>query len=229
MRDDRQNLGDELVDSKAWENRDEQFRKSYYVTKDEHGKPIARAHPFSGGERNRFFANTENGFVDLTPLSGTDSPGDSRSFAYLDFDGDGDHDLALTNANSPGFELWKTEVAKPGNFLAISLEGGARPDDTEGWTNRSAIGAFVTVTTPSGLCLVRELHCGEGFGSQNSKTLIFGLAKDTEGTSVEVRWPSGRTTEIAGPLAAGHLLQISERDGQSTATQAGPYPILPRR
>jgi len=212
VRNDRQNLGDDLVDSEAWNQRNEQFARSYYVVTDEEtGKPVARVHPFSAGERNRFFANVAGQYVDLTPLSGLDSKADSRSFVYLDFDRDGDHDIALANANSPSLELWRTQVAEPGNFVAVSLEGGAMPDDAKGWSNRSAVGALVTVTTPSGLRLVKELHCGEGFGSQNSRTLIFGLGKDVNAESVQVVWPSGRRSEWPEPLTAGQHLHFHER------------------
>ena len=54
------------------------------------GGPAWRSNSFSGNERNRFLLSTASGFVDRSLVSGVDCREDARSFATLDYDGDGD-------------------------------------------------------------------------------------------------------------------------------------------
>ena len=56
---------------------------------------------------------------------------------------------------------------------------------------------------------VRQL--GEGYAAQNSAVLIIGLGGAETADSVRVSWPSGKTSEIAGPIAAGRELIVRER------------------
>jgi hypothetical protein len=230
VRHDRDALGDKIVDSPAWEKRDPQFRKLLQIVKDENGKSVGRAHPFSAYERNGFFVNAGNGsaFVKFSALSGADNPADSRSFALLDYDSDGDQDFALVNANSPSFNLYRTQTPTAGNFLAITLSGGARPGapTSPPLSNRDAIGARLTIKTPSGLSLTRTLNAGEGYGAQNSKTLIIGLGPDTHASSLRIRWPGGLTSEIAGPIEGRQRLHLEE-SATGTKHSLSSYPAKP--
>lgn len=215
MRHDRETLGDALVDSPQWENRNPRFRQLRYTIENDEGKTVGRAHAFSAHERNSFFVNGGSGkhFTGLAPLSGADSAADSRALALLDFDRDGDIDLALVNSNNPSFNLYRTNVPRPGNFIVVRLRGGARLGETADppYSNRDGIGARIILVTPSGLSLTRLLNAGEGYGAQNSKTVIIGLGKDTEAGSLTVRWPSGRQQRQSTPIASGSLVEFDER------------------
>ncbi len=167
---------------------------------------------FSGSERNHLFMNkggTE--FRDLSGISGMDSLADGRVLSLLDYDRDGRTDLAVVNASSPLLQLFRNQVAKVGNVVAVRLTGGAMAKDFSGWTNRDGVGARVTVTT-AGRKLVRENRYGEGFASQNSRTLLIGIGSATKADAVEVHWPSGRTQKTTD-VAAGSLVTIHERLG----------------
>ena len=58
---------------------------------------INRGASFSGNERNCFFTNTGNGFVETASIMGIDFPDDGRAVARVDWDNNGDQDLWITN------------------------------------------------------------------------------------------------------------------------------------
>ena len=76
-------------------------------------------------------------------------------------------------------------------------------------SNRDAIGSRLEATLPNSRTLVRELRCGEGYASQQSKYLHFGLSDQDRISSLSVKWPSGKVSEFKD-LMAGSLVVISE-------------------
>lgn len=151
---------------------------------------------FSGHERNCCFLNTRNGgFADMSAGSGLDYPDDGRAVAVTDWDQDGDLDLWISNRNAPRLRLMINEATNGNHFLALRLQGNGKT------TNRDAIGARVEVKLvgdQSGARLVRSLRAGEGFLSQSSKSLHFGLGSHTEIDRVIVRWPGGENEVFKG-------------------------------
>ena len=224
MRSDEEALGKEVAGSKAWDRRDPLFRKVLHIIDGPDGKKVGRAHPFSAHERNAFFINGGLGksFHKLSGLSGTDSPLDSRGFALLDYDRDGDQDLALINANAPSFQLYRTETPTKGNFIAIRLEGGARSGKEGKWSNRDAIGARVSLRTKKGRILMRALNAGEGYGIQNSKTLIVGLGEEKVVSEIVVYWPGGKVIRWHDPVKAGKVIHFVEL-GEGTKCEISDY------
>jgi Flp pilus assembly protein TadD/peroxiredoxin len=125
------------------------------------------------------------GFDEVAGSAGLDLDQDGRSFAVLDYDGDGDPDLVLMAArSSPQLRLFRNDFAGRTASLAVRLRGTAG--------NRDAIGARVTVETDK-LRRTQQLAAGSGFISQHSKELLFGLGASERIVSLEVRWPGGRT------------------------------------
>jgi Tfp pilus assembly protein PilF/peroxiredoxin len=126
------------------------------------------------------------GFDEVSGTVGLDLDQDGRSFAVLDYDGDGDPDLVVMAPRSaPQLRLFRNDFAERGASLALQLRG-------IGKSTRDAIGAQVTIETDA-LRVTRVLQAGSGFISQHSKELLFGLGKSTRIDKVTVRWPSGRT------------------------------------
>ena len=212
MRSDEEALGDKIAKSKAWDRRDPLFRKVLHIIDGPDGQKVGRAHPFSAHERNAFFMNGGFGksFHKLSGLSGADSPLDSRGFALLDFDRDGDQDMALINANAPSFQLYRTEVPTKGNFIAFQLTGGAGDGRGGRLSNRDAIGARLQVRTGRGRVLMRALSAGEGYGIQNSKTLIVGLGEEESVSEITVFWPGGEVFRSDLPMKVGQLVRLRE-------------------
>ena len=152
---------------------------------------------FSGRERNSLFLNTGAlRFADASAAADFDFPDDARGSALTDWDGDGALDIWLSNRSAPRARLLLNRGTPRGAWLALRLAG-----DPDKGTSRDAIGARVEVRTegdPEVALVVRTLTAGDGFLSQNSKTLHFGLGRATAIRSVTVRWPGGGREEFPG-------------------------------
>ena len=71
-----------------------------------------------------------------------------------------------------------------------------------------AIGARVTVTTGS-LTQIRDLIPVRGYLSQSDARLHFGLGTATKADLVQIRWPSGRSTQLRD-VPADQFLTLTE-------------------
>ncbi len=184
----------------------------------------------SGYERNKLFISQQaTQFHDLSGISATDSICDARGFALWDYDRDGWQDIALINVNAPVLELFRNNMAtfsnrSPAGMLAVRCIGGqksavANPE----FSPRDGIGAKIFVKLAD-TTLFRELHCGEGFGVQNSNTLVFGLGSAENADVIEIRWPSGKRQTIDG-VAEGSLVTVFEdpADGGENGFAVEPY------
>ena len=186
---------------------------------------------FSGNERNCAFLNlgaslnpgrTGGAFANASAVSGLDFPDDGRGAAFLDLEGDGDLDVAISNRTAPRLRLMRNELPAGRRFVALRLEG-----DGAG-TNRDAVGARVEVPTSSGI-LRRSVRAGEGFLSQSSRWLHFGLGDGEVSGPVRVRWPGGGSETFAG-VEAGGRYRIVQGSGRAEALPARPgrAPLTPR-
>ena len=146
----------------------------------------------SGHERNCCFLNTGGGrFADVSAAAGLDFIDDGRVLALADWDFDGDVDFWIANRSGPQVRYLRNDVDGHNNvdgkrhFAAFSLEGVQ--------CNRDAIGARVTLHFDhQDLALQSQtLRGGEGYLSQSSKWLHFGLGDARRIDRVVVRWPNG--------------------------------------
>ena len=156
---------------------------------------IDEGRSFSGNERNCCFLNTGTGrFATISRVSGLDSLDDSRAVALVDWDQDGDVDMWVSNRNAPRLRLLRNDSTKNQHYLALRLQGRSPG------TNRDAIGARVELLSGEleSRPLVRTLRAGEGFLSQSSKSLHFGLGSMERIDGVRVRWPGGDVEEFVG-------------------------------
>ncbi len=168
------------------------------------GGPAWRSNSLSGNERNRLLLGETSGFVDRSLVSGVDCLEDARSFATLDYDGDGWLDLALASANAPRLRLFRNRMAELGGMgrvLRLDLVGGPG-------SNRDAVGALVRVSTSRGERVYRR-SLGEGLSAQNAGGVRVTLGEGELLEGIRIRWPSGRET-IVDPLPDGPRLQIKE-------------------
>jgi hypothetical protein len=126
------------------------------------------------------YRNDGNGsFTDVTWLAGA-GVDNGWGAAYADIDGDGDLDLAVGSWD--GVRLLRND-GNARHWLHIRAVGTS--------SNRSAIGARVTVTAGS-LKQMAEVQGGKGTGNQHSLPVEFGLDTWNRPVSVEVTFPSGR-------------------------------------
>jgi peroxiredoxin len=183
-------------------------------------------HPFSGNERNRLFLSSHgDSFLDVSGISGVDSPSDGRVSVWLDIDHDGRHDLAVVNSNRPLMQLYQNQTGNAdqtdGNFIALQFVGGN--DSTTAnhrLSNRNGLGTRVVVQAGDRQ-ITREHLCGQGFSGQNSSTMLIGLGDTATVDQLSVTWPSGVKQRFTD-LQAGKLIILFERPAatdQSSPTQ----------
>ncbi len=151
------------------------------------------------GTRAKLWQQQPDGrYVEVTATTGLDML-HAASVAVADWDLDGDLDVAfghsLARCSLSPAECKKTEevhvfentAGNSANWLRIALQGGTA-------SNRSAIGARVSVTA-GGATQTQELGGGYGhFGMQNDTVLHFGLGAGCIIDKVVVRWPDAAGT-----------------------------------
>lgn len=139
--------------------------------------------------------SAEVGLTQLTKMVG-------RGAAFGDYDNDGDIDIFLNHSNQPA-KLLRNDGGNANNWVTIHTIG------TQG--NASGIGTKITLKTGA-LSLVKEVHSGSSYLSQNDLRVHFGLGQNTQIDSLEIRWQSGRTDKYLN-LKTNQILQVKEGHG----------------
>ena len=154
-----------------------------------------------GNDPNVFFVNDGGRLLNRSRASGADFEGNSRSTAYLDWDGDGDLDIAVNNFHGPAVMLRNNAERRGNNWVRVRLVG----DPARG-VNLDAIGARFVATTDDGLYLLREVQGGSGYMSMNPKRQHIGLGR-ADTVDLHITWPDGRQQTVEA-LAANHSYEI---------------------
>ncbi len=151
------------------------------------------------------YRNLGNGrFEDVSSLAG---PGvsqkmSSRGAAFGDFDNDGDVDVLIMNmGDAPS--LLRNDLRSDNRWIKLKLQGTK--------SNRSAVGATVTIHTAAG-SQTEAVLSQSSYISQNDSRLHFGLGKQDRVDRITVRWPSGSTEEFPG-VPANRLVLLVEGKG----------------
>lgn len=169
---------------------------------------------FNGNERTRLFINGgEKGFLDLSDVSGADSPLDGRALIAADFDDDMDIDLFVHNIQRERHNLFRNDLGR-GRSIKVRLRA------TSG--QYEAVGARVVVRTP-GQAVAQLMTRGGGFASCQAPELIFGLG-NAPSAAVEVLWPWGEV-ESFGEVAVGQRALLVEGAGKVESFGAAPAPL----
>lgn len=131
-------------------------------------------------------------FANVSAATGLDFIEDARGLAVCDWDLDGKLDLWYRNRTGPQVRFMRNQMPDDNNFLAVRLEGRT--------CNRDAIGARVELYSKEegGRPLIKTLRASDGFLSQSSKWVHFGLGKIREIDRLVVRWPGGQPQEFSG-------------------------------
>lgn len=161
--------------------------------------PDMRGFSISGYEKSHLFRNDGGSFSEVAGAAGIKHSGDGRGIALADFDNDGAVDLFITNCGQPAV-LYHNETGKGNHWLEVRLVGTR--------SNRDAIGARLTATAGP-LKQIREVDGGNGFSSQSSRIVHFGLSACDRIDSLEVRWPSGVRQTLRN-VATNQRLTLTE-------------------
>jgi hypothetical protein len=151
---------------------------------------------------NVLYMNDHRGrFLDVSAASGANDPGQGRSVAVGDYDGDGYLDMFVANYGQPP-RLYRNLSRRSGNhWIRLELEGTR--------SNRQAVGARVVLHAPGLPPQTREVQIGQGLGSSDATALHFGLGTTSLVERIEIRWPSGTVQRLRGG-AADRVLKIRE-------------------
>ncbi len=172
------------------------------------------------GARGLLYHQVSPGVFEAVPLSDGIDHTRSHGVAVADFDRDGDLDVVVGHSrarcggetdcyDTPQIRFFENLSAQ-GNWLQLSLEGAAG-------TNRAAIGARVSVTTPDGITRTQEVGGGHGhYGIQHDLTLHFGLGAACE-AEVTVRWPDATLTTETVALVSGYRFRLVQGQAPTLA------------
>ncbi len=146
-------------------------------------------------------------FENKTESWGMDHAANSNGAVYADLDNDGDLDLVVNNINSPAFIYQNlTDESAENNFLKINLKGEK--------LNYHALGAEIRVYIGNSTQLIAQ-NSFRGFQSSVSPVLHLGLGKATKIDSLEIRWPSGKSTSKY-EIAANQTLELTEAEEEES-------------
>jgi hypothetical protein len=157
---------------------------------------------------NRMFKNVAGKrFAEITGSSRTGHLQKGHGVACGDWARDGHVDLFVEMGGATkGDKYHNVLFRNPGqgnNWLTVKLVGKK--------TNRAAIGARIKVVTDADkpLTVYRHVSSGSSFGANPLQQTI-GLAKARRVATLEVYWPTSRTTQVFHDVAVDRAIEITE-------------------
>ncbi len=154
-----------------------------------------------GWERNRMLYNRGDGtFIETGTPTGAGILTNSRGVAVADFWNRGVLDIAIA-ACDDFHVLLRNEVGLDRSWLEVELVGTK--------SNRDAVGARVDAWV-GGRRQTREVILGDGYASQNTLRLHFGLGTSTSVDRLQVRWPASGQVQTFTGIRSNQFIQITE-------------------
>jgi enediyne biosynthesis protein E4 len=154
-----------------------------------------------------FHNNHDGTFEDISSGLAMLPPESRRGAAFGDINNDGNVDILLMNVGAPP-TLLLAQSANNSHRVLFKLVGTK--------SNRSAIGARVTVTTgklvQGNLVQFNEVRAGGSYLSQNDLRLHFGLGGNATMDEVRIQWPNG-SAEVLREIPADFIYTVLEGKG----------------
>ncbi|WP_461079536.1 VCBS repeat-containing protein [Spirosoma flavus] len=161
--------------------------------------------------RNRMGDTSASGnevtFMNSGAAWGLTQTSNSTGAAYADLDNDGDLDLVVNNTNQPAF-IFRNEANKElkHHYLNIKLEGN-KP-------NTQGIGARVTIYRSGRQQYVEQMPT-QGYQSNVSQRLHFGLGSNSDIDTLRIVWPTGKQ-QVLNNVKADQLVTLKESEASAT-------------
>ena len=137
---------------------------------------------------------------------------DGRAVAKSDWNNDGAIDLILRNRNAPRLRVLQNNLLH-NNWLQVRLVGNGIT------VNRDGIGTKVVATIGDSQHM-EVLTAGDGYLSQSSKMLYFGMADAKSVDKLEVTWPDGSKMSYSD-VACNQQLTFTQGVGMDTIDATG--------
>lgn len=180
---------------------DEYFKKKFLRTRQ-------TGWSYGGNEKNRLLLNLSGqGFAEVGHLFGVALPDDSRNVAAEDWDGDGAVDLVvLSGAPLPSpnhvLRIFRNQLPPSTNWVGVRLGSS---------TNFPPTGTRVACFA-GGLSPVRVLINGDGYRTQNSSAVHFGLGTNRVDRIV-IEWPGGGSSTMDHPTQGAYHSVLAPASG----------------
>jgi len=157
---------------------------------------------------NRLFKNVQGKrFADITTSSGTGHLQKGHAVACGDWDRDGNVDVfEQIGGATPGDRFRNVLFQNPGHdnhWITVKLVGKK--------TNRAAIGARIKITVPGDApnTFYRHVTSGSSFGANTLQQTI-GIGKAQKISTLEVHWPTSKTTQVFSSVLVDQAIEITE-------------------
>jgi hypothetical protein len=174
--------------------------------------PDMSGYSMAGYEHHVLFHQEGGTFKNIAASAGVDDSLDGRGVAIADFDHDGKMDMVVSNVDGP-IRLYRNISTNTGNWIGFNLhDRKGRPEP---------IGARVYVSTGIDQQM-REISPANGFESQSSLAVHFGIGTYKTAENVTIVWPDGQRQEFRN-LACCKYYDVTH-EGLAKAAQAAPPP-----
>ncbi|MBC8437810.1 MAG: CRTAC1 family protein, partial [Euryarchaeota archaeon] len=163
-----------------------------------------RINTYVSMQENTLFRNDGNGqFTDVTDETGLSGHLKSMGGSTIDFDGDGDIDIVVGNADAP-IQLFENNAAQvTGNhWLKVKLQGNH--------SNTHGIGCLVEVEFSNGKTISQQVYAGSGYLGSGDSQVHFGLGSQSTVSEVRVHWSTGHVQIIDNVTQDSILLVMEE-------------------
>jgi enediyne biosynthesis protein E4 len=134
--------------------------------------------------------------------SGIIIPNDARSLLVSDFNGDNWPDL-IVGINDNNALAFQHQGYKKNRVVKVRLHGASG--------NRTAVGTKVSLELDDGQIQTAEVYAGDGYLSQSSPILLFGMPHKKNILKIKVRWPDGFTSEHKPDISSPFIIIKDKR------------------